>query len=111
MESERISSKFGNTVLPNPALPRTIARRSTAMQLSVEQKNAVQMGEPVRVHDADTDLDWVVLRADVFDRIRGIYARADVDPRELYPLIDETMAEDDAHDPLLESYQKLKGHA
>jgi hypothetical protein len=29
----------------------------------------------------------------------------DFDPRELYPMIDKVMAEDDAKDPLLDSYQ------
>jgi hypothetical protein len=29
----------------------------------------------------------------------------DFDPREFYPMIDKVMAEDDAKDPLLDSYQ------
>ena len=38
----------------------------------------------------------------------GLIAMAiseDVDPREAYPLVDQVMVEDDAHDPLLDSYQ------
>jgi hypothetical protein len=35
----------------------------------------------------------------------GRSEKDDFDPREFYPMIDKAMAEDDAKDPLLESYQ------
>jgi hypothetical protein len=44
--------------------------RSNAMELTKEQLEAVRGGEPVRVSEQGTDL--VVVRADVFERLRGL---------------------------------------
>lgn len=40
------------------------------MQFTPEQWEAVQRGESVRLHEAGTEL--VILRADVFERLRGL---------------------------------------
>jgi hypothetical protein len=40
------------------------------MRLTQEQLEAVRSGEPVRLNEGGTDL--VVLRADVFERLRGL---------------------------------------
>jgi hypothetical protein len=45
-------------------------QRSNAMQLSDEQWEAVRSGESVRLNEGGTDL--VVLRADVFERLRNL---------------------------------------
>jgi hypothetical protein len=44
--------------------------RSDPMQLTEQQLEAVRSGEPVRLTEGGTDL--VVLRADVFERLRGL---------------------------------------
>jgi hypothetical protein len=46
-----------------------MAERRKVMQLTNEQLDAVRSGEPVRLKEGGTDL--VVLRADVFERLRG----------------------------------------
>jgi hypothetical protein len=75
------------------------------MNLTLEQKNAVRQGEAVRLTDPDLDVECIVVRADVFDRARALIVNAGDDPREFYPLIAQTMADDDANDPLLDTYQ------
>jgi hypothetical protein len=45
-------------------------QRSNAMQLTQEQLEAVRNGESVRLNEGGTDL--VVLRADVFERLRDL---------------------------------------
>jgi hypothetical protein len=45
-------------------------KRSDAMQLTKEQLEAVQNGESVRLNEGGTDV--VVLRADVFERLRRL---------------------------------------
>ncbi|MGH7201419.1 MAG: hypothetical protein ACREJB_12490 [Planctomycetaceae bacterium] len=71
------------------------------MHLTDEEKQALRDGRPVRVQ---TDgLDCVVLRTDFYEQLIG-YEDSDVDPRELYPLVDRVMREDAAGDPALMSY-------
>jgi len=48
------------------------------MNLTNEQRRELANGEPVRLTDPDSDQDFVVLRADVYDELRAIadgYAR------------------------------------
>jgi hypothetical protein len=47
-----------------------MAGRSHAMQFTQEQLDAIRGGKPVRLSEGGTEL--VVLRADVFDRLRNL---------------------------------------
>jgi hypothetical protein len=46
-----------------------MAERSSAMQLTNEQLEAIRSGESVRLTEGGTEV--VILRADVFERIKG----------------------------------------
>jgi hypothetical protein len=54
-------------MLPRPS---TIPERSIAVQLTNEQIEAVRSGRSVRLSEGGTDL--VVLRADVYERLREL---------------------------------------
>lgn len=54
--------------------------------------------------DPSTQEVYYLISAEQFQRIAGTLS-GDFDPREAYPLVDQVMAEDDAADPLLDSYQ------
>ena len=58
---------------------------------------------PVTILDPATDSQYVLVRADVFYELQE-WMR-DLEPQEAYPLVDRMMADDDAHDPTLASYQ------
>jgi len=58
---------------------------------------------PVTVVDPATNAQYVLVRADVFQDVQE-WMR-DLEPQEVYPLVDRIMADDDAHDPTLASYQ------
>lgn len=73
-----------------------------SIELSADQLQAAMRG-PVHITDPETNQSYVVLRADVYEQMA--YCDDDFDPREAYPFIDRVMAEDDANDPYLESYQ------
>ena len=56
----------------------------------------------------DDQWEWSVwIEGDeVYDRAKdSSYDDSEMDPSEAYPLVDEVMADDDARDPTLESYQ------
>ncbi len=58
--------------------------------------------EPARVIDRVTNLQYVLVRAEVYERLKTLL---DIDLPNTAALLNEVMAEDDAHDPFLESYQ------
>jgi hypothetical protein len=74
------------------------------VQLDNSLREAVEAGTPVEVVDQATQRVYYLVSAEQFRRLEATLSD-DFDPREFYPLIDKVMAEDDAHDPLLDSYQ------
>jgi hypothetical protein len=75
------------------------------MQLSAEELQVLQRGEPLSL-----DIEgarYVVLSEAVFNRIKHAVGDA-LDPDTLYELIENVMADDDALDASLESYQKYR---
>jgi hypothetical protein len=58
---------------------------------------------PVTVVDPTTNIEYVLVRADVFKEM-GEWVR-DLEPQDAYPVVDRVMADDDAADPSLATYQ------
>ncbi len=79
------------------------------MNLTNEQVQAIREGSHVRVVPPEVGEECVVLRSDAYERIKGlVYDDSEADPAGFYPLVNAIMAEDDANDPALDSYQKYK---
>jgi len=79
------------------------------MNLTSEQVQAILQGAPVPVVPPEVGEECVVLRRDAYEKIkRLVYDDTEADPARFYPLVGVIMAEDDANDPALESYQKYK---
>jgi len=75
------------------------------MELTEAEKQTLRQGEPLQFQDED--VKCVVLRADLFERFRGLFNET-LPSTVVTTLIDETMSDEDANDPLLDSYQKYK---
>lgn len=73
-------------------------------ELDLNLKQAIAVGTPVEVYDPTTNEVYYLLSAEQFQSL-VTKLLGDFDPRDAYPFIDAIMAEDDAHDPLLDSYQ------
>jgi hypothetical protein len=79
------------------------------MNLTDEQAQAIREGQPVRVVPPEVWEECIVIRSDAYERIKHLfYDDSEPDPAQLYPLVSAIMAEDNADDPALESYQKYK---
>ncbi|MBU4273606.1 MAG: hypothetical protein KKE86_14710 [Planctomycetes bacterium] len=79
------------------------------MELTIEQVQAIRGGAHVPLVPPEVGEECVVLRRDAYEKIaHPLYDDSDADPRRFYPLAGAIMAEDDADDPALESYQKYK---
>ena len=77
-------------------------------QLTDDQRQALDVrgGSPIYVLDGVTNTRYVLLRAELYERFMAVFEE-EFDPRETYPFVDRVMAEDDANDPTLASYQNL----
>ena len=58
---------------------------------------------PVTVVDPATNTQYVLVRVEVFEEM--CQWMHDLEPQDAYPIVDRIMAEDDAGDPTLASYQ------
>jgi hypothetical protein len=67
-------------------------------------REAAETGTPVEVVDPATNRVYYLVSAEQFQKMAATLS-GDFDPREFYPTIEKVMAEDDAGDPLLDSYQ------
>jgi hypothetical protein len=76
----------------------------TRAELDPNLKQAITVGTPVEIFDPTTNEVYYLISAEQFQKLANALS-GDFDPRDGYPLIEKVMAEDDAHDPLLESYQ------
>jgi len=66
--------------------------KEAAMELSVDIE-AAKSGEPIHVMAAGVEL--VILRADVYDRVKRIIESDEIDPRDVYPAILRAWDQDD----------------
>jgi hypothetical protein len=65
--------------------------------------------EPIQIVDPRTRQTYVLLRSDIYERIKTLVSDDDdLAGVDVGRLIADAMREDDADDPLLESYQKYK---
>jgi hypothetical protein len=71
-----------------------------------EQQRRELGGPETLVVDPQTRQTYVLVPKDLFDRLKALLATDDYDPDEGMPLMNEVMADDDAKDPLLDSYQR-----
>lgn len=67
-------------------------------------------GEPVRVRDPNTNQDYVLIKAELYERFRDLLADQDagLNARQVAALIHQAMREDDEADPLLDGYQNYQ---
>jgi hypothetical protein len=75
------------------------------IELTDQQCQELSRPEPVAM-DPQTKETYVLVRKDVYERLKALLAMDDYDPDEGAAYINEVMAEDDRNDPLLESYQR-----
>jgi hypothetical protein len=76
----------------------------TRAELDSNLRQAIASGTPVEITDPATNEVFYLLSAEQFKLLAGRYS-PDTDPQQYYPLVDLTLAGDDALDPLLDSYQ------
>ncbi len=74
------------------------------IELTEQQRQELSAPEPTAI-DPRTNVKYVLVRQDVYERLKALITMNEYDPDEGAAYINEIMAEDDAKDPYLESYQ------
>ena len=74
------------------------------IELTAEQHDSLANNgsEPIRAIDLASRVEYVLLRAEVYERLKALLVD---DLPDAAPLVNELMREDDLLDPYLESYQ------
>jgi hypothetical protein len=80
-------------------------------KLTDDQRQAIkEHGDaPVHVLDAHTNEEFVIIRANLYEKVKPLLEEGDLDPREAYPLIDQVMKED-WDDPAMDIYNDYDAH-
>jgi hypothetical protein len=80
------------------------------MHLTAEQLEVVQNGKPLRFTAPETNSEFVVLRADVYDRVKALLDLDDFDPRQGYIAFGQAAGEE-WDDPALDVYEQYRKKA
>lgn len=81
-------------------------------KLSHEQRQAIedQQGGPVFVVDGDTQQQYVLLPAEMYQKIQSLIGGDSFDIRETYPLQDKIAAAAGWDDPAMDDYNDCDAH-
>lgn len=75
------------------------------IELSEAQRQELSQPEPVAI-DPGTGQTYVLVREDIYQRFRNLLEDDMPSREEVALLVERTMCEDDANDPLLHTYQQ-----
>jgi hypothetical protein len=82
------------------------------LQLTEEERREVRRAnrEPVRLTDPETQQEYVLLPAEVYERLKSLlYDDSEFDPARGYALADEVLKED-WDDPKMAEYDRYEEH-
>jgi hypothetical protein len=74
--------------------------------LTVEQRKLLThpSDEPLRLMDPDTNQEYVLVQAEVYDQMRSVLN--DVNPRDLYPALHKALETEGWDDPKMDDYNR-----
>jgi hypothetical protein len=74
--------------------------------LTKEQRQLLHetAGEPLRLLDPDTNREYVLVQAEVFEQLRHLLS--DLNPRELYPALHRALRDEGWDDPVMDEYNR-----
>lgn len=74
--------------------------------LTLEQRNMLKDGsrQPVRLVDPDTNQEYVLLPAVVYDQIQA--AMADLDPQDFYPALQRALVDEGWNESHMDEYNR-----
>jgi hypothetical protein len=92
------------TLLENRTDDRIVGKEPVMIELTEQQRQELSAPKPVAI-DPQTRQTYVLVRREIYERLKALLGPEDYDPEEGAAYINEVMTEDDAKDPYLEGYQ------
>jgi hypothetical protein len=77
------------------------------LKLSDELRQALAQPTPPRLLDEQTNTAYILIREDLYERLRALLDDDEFDVREAYPLMDEVARREGWDDPELDVYNDL----
>jgi hypothetical protein len=78
------------------------------IELTEEQRQELDRPEPARARDPKTNETYVLVRTEVYDRLKGLlYDDSEFPISEAYPLMDQAAAQAGWGDPAMDIYDDL----
>jgi len=77
------------------------------IELTQEQRQLLEQGQPVDITDQETARPYVLLTREVYERIREVLGRQEDWAREVYPAAMDVFARDGWDDPRMDEYDAL----
>jgi hypothetical protein len=88
-------------------LARIHSKEIAMIELTEQQREELKQPEPTAI-DPRTGETYVLVRRDAYEQLKSLLALDEYDPDEGAAYVNEVMAEDDAADQFLESYQHCR---
>jgi hypothetical protein len=85
-----------------------LTKEALMFELTPDQRAELSGPEPARAINPDTKAEYVLVRADLYERMKAVFEEDALDMCQVAKIVDQAMCEDDADDPSLESYQKYR---
>jgi hypothetical protein len=77
------------------------------MNVSPQQQQEALAGKPVHLRDPETNSEFVLLRADMYNRVKSVVEEEEFDPSIGYEAFREA-AGDEWNDPALDVYEQYR---
>src|SRR4051794_28038310 len=94
--------------------PAPFPERMMTPKLTDDQRQAIEArgGAPVFLVDATTNANYVLLRAEQYEKIKALFGEdaEDFDPRALYPHVEQSFGRAGWDDPAMDVYNDYDAH-
>jgi hypothetical protein len=77
------------------------------IELTQEQRRDLDAPGPVRVRDPQTNETYVLVRAEVYERLQALLEEGDCFAADVYPQVMEVFGRDGWNDPSMDIYDDL----
>ena len=81
-------------------------------KLTDDQRHAIEEhgGQPVYLVDASTNAGYVLMKAEQYAKVKALFDDEGGEPRDLYPLVEQSFLKAGWADPTMDAYDDYDAH-
>jgi hypothetical protein len=90
----------------------SLSENSMTTKLTDDLRQALEQegSNPVYLVDATTNANYVIMRADQYEKVKALFEEEEFNPRELYPLVERSLLKAGWDDPAMDEYNDYDTH-